>query len=75
MRPRRARGTANGLHAVLAFAMRSVANPTGPPRGPVEPLGARRYSCYPHLSTAIHKEKKKQKEKGPAYDGFGNIFR
>ena len=28
-----------------------------------------RYTLYPHLSTAIHKEKKKQKEKGPADEG------
>lgn len=32
-------------------------------------LAGIRYALCPHLSTAIHKEKKKQKEKGPADEG------
>ena len=63
IRPRRARGTASGPHAFPTFATRSVANPTGPRRGPVVPSGTIEYPLYPQLSELFTKRKRSKKRK------------
>jgi hypothetical protein len=49
-------------------ARAGLGTPGGVPRV-VTAVSLENYPLYPHLSTAIHRKKKKQKERGPADEG------